>query len=124
MLLTENDNVETFFYLATGSESPYWALADDSNALRLGGSPACGDIACKLDTSEAERIRLLKSQPQEVSCSISLYGRCFKIYLAGRRISHTQWGGIASANSVLTMPDAMANVLMDDRRESRCEFSR
>ena len=113
MLLAENDSVATLFYLATGRESPHWALAGNSNALRLGGSPACDDIACKLDMAEAEAIRSVKDQPQEVSCSISLYGQRLKIYLAGRRISHSQWGGIASADSVLTMTDAMADALMN-----------
>ena len=123
MLLAESDSGATLFYLATGRESPYWALAENSNALRLGGSPACEDIACELNMAEAEAIRLLEDQPQEISCSISLYGQRLKIYLAGRRISHTQWGGIASADSVLTMTDTMANALMKHGSKGRCEFS-
>lgn len=123
MLLAENDNAATLFYLATGSENPYWTIVDNSNALRLGGSSSCGDISCKLDMSEAETIRLLESKPHEVSCSISLYWQRFKVYLAGRRISHSQWGGIASADSVMTMSDTMANALMNERSKGMCEFS-
>ena len=123
MLLAENDNVATFFYLATGSENPYWTIVDNSNALRLGASSSCGDISCKLDMSEAETIRLLESKPHEVSCSISLYGQRFKVYLAGRRISHSQWGGIASADSVMTIADSMANALTIERSKGKCEFS-
>jgi len=85
MLLAENANVATLFHLATGSESPYWTIVDNSNALRLGASSACGDISCKLDMSEAEPIRLLESQPHEVSCSISLYGQRFKGDEQGKR---------------------------------------
>ncbi len=125
MLLAENDSVATFLHLATGSERPYWALGDNSDALRLGGSPACRDFACKLEACEAETIRLLESQPREVSCSISIYGQRFKIYLAGRRITHTEWGGIVSADSVLEMTDSMTNALMNenDRSKGTCEFS-
>jgi len=100
MFFVDQDDVDTFFLLAMGSENPYWSIASDSDALRLGGSPECSDIACKLNATDVAQIRSLTGELQEVPCSLSFYGQRFNVFLVGRRTSGNQWEGVASARSV------------------------
>lgn len=119
MFFIENDDVETFLYLTTGGESPYWSVANDSNVLRLGGSPECEDIACKLDSSDAAQIRLLTDDLQEMQCSISLYGHNFKIYLVGRRISCNHWAGFVSVRPMSGMTGTVTDTVAEGGSECR-----
>ena len=73
MLFVDNSDVDTFFHLSTGGEHPFWSVSGDSDALRLGGSVECSDIACKLNPVDAAKIRSLTSEPQEVPCSLSYW---------------------------------------------------
>jgi len=100
MLFVDAGDVDTFFHLTTGGENPYWSITGDSDALRLGGSTECSDIACKLNPAAAAQIRSLTSEPQEVPCSLTFYGQQFDVMLVGRRISANKWSGIAAARSV------------------------
>jgi cyclic di-GMP phosphodiesterase Gmr len=100
MFFVDQDDVDAFFLLVTGSENPYWAIASDSDALRLGGSPECSDIACKLNAIDVAQIRSLADEAQEVPCSLSFYGKQFNVFLIGRRTSDNSWQGVASARSV------------------------
>ena len=113
MYFVDNDDDDAFFSLTTGVESPYWCMADDSDALRLGGSPECADIACRLNASNAAQIRSLKTEPQEVPCSLSLYGHQFNVFLIGRRTAKNKWGGILSTRSMLKKTDTVTNASMD-----------
>lgn len=107
MLFVDNGDVDTFFHLTTGSENPFWSIADDSDALRFGSSTECSDIACKLSPIDAAQIRSLTSKPQEVPCSLTFYGQQFDVILVGRRISENKWRGIASTRSLLKMTNAV-----------------
>lgn len=100
MFFVDQGDVDTFFHLSMGSETPYWSIASDSDALKLGGSPECSDIACKLNAIDVAKIRSLTGEPQEVPCSLSFYGQQFNVFLVGRRTSETKWQGVASARSV------------------------
>ena len=105
--LVDQGDVETFFHLATGCENPFWSVAGDSDALRLGGSTECSDIACKLNPIDAAQIRSLTGEPEEVPCSLTFYGQQFDVILVGRRISANKWRGIASAHPLLKMTNAL-----------------
>jgi cyclic di-GMP phosphodiesterase Gmr len=106
MFFVDEGDVDTFFHLTTGGESPYWSIAGDSDALCLGGSVQCSDIACKLNAIDLEKLRSLTGEPEEVSCSLSFYGQQFNVFLVGRRISGNKWQGIASARSLLETGNA------------------
>ena len=107
MLFVDNGDVDTFFQLSTGGENPFWSIAGDSDALRLGRSVECSDIACKLNPIDAAKIRSLTNEPQEVPCSLTFYGQQFDVILLGRRIADNKWRGIASARSLLKITNAL-----------------
>lgn len=107
MLFVDNGDVDTFFHLSTGGENPFWSIAGDSDALRLGGSIECSDLACKLNPIDAAKIRCLTSEPKEVPCSLTFYGQQFDVILVGRRIADNKWRGIASARSLLKTMNAL-----------------
>lgn len=113
MLFVDNSDVDTFFHLSTGGEHPFWSISGDSDALRLGGSVECSDIACKLNSIDAAKIRSLTSEPQEVPCSLTFYGQQYDVILVGRRIADNKWRGIASARSVLKTVNALLGEVGD-----------
>lgn len=107
-MFIDNGDVDAFFHLSTGRENPFWSIAGDSDALRLGSSVECSDVACKLTPVDAAKIRSLNGEPQEVPCSLTFYGQQFDVILVGRRIGANKWRGIASARSLLTTMNALA----------------
>ena len=99
MFFVDQGDVDSFFHLAMGSKNPYWSISSDSDALRLGGTPECSDIACELNAVDVARIRSLTGELQEVPCSLSFYGQQFNVLLIGCRTSDNKWHGVASARS-------------------------
>jgi len=85
-----------FRYL--GSNSPFWRLSADSNALHFAPDETA-DISqvVPLTDEQAEQIREMTVITSSLTMHISVYGEEMSIHLVGRKISRREWAGTASA---------------------------
>ncbi len=85
-----------FRYL--GSNSPFWRLSADSNALHFAPDETA-DISqvVPLTDEQAKQIREMTVITSSLTLHISVYGEEMTIHLVGRKISRREWAGIASA---------------------------
>ncbi|MGV7093143.1 cyclic di-GMP phosphodiesterase [Siccibacter turicensis] len=85
-------------YRYVGTNSPFWRLPADSNALQLADSEeadACQAVA--LSPEQAERIRDMTVITSSVSITLTLFGEETPVHLVGRKVSRGEWAGTASA---------------------------
>lgn len=85
-------------YRYVGTNSPFWRLPADSNALQLAASEeadACQAVA--LSPEQAERIRDMTVITSSVSITLTLFGEETPVHLVGRKVSRGEWAGTASA---------------------------
>lgn len=85
-----------FRYL--GSNSPFWRLSADSNALHFAPDETA-DISqvVPLTDEQAKQIREMTVITSSLTLHISVYGEEMTIHLVGRKISRREWAGTASA---------------------------
>ncbi|MGB8666848.1 MAG: cyclic di-GMP phosphodiesterase [Serratia inhibens] len=82
-----------------GTNSPYWRLAFDSNALELSAVKGKAHMAVALSAMQAAKIRRLSGITASLDISITLVGEPIHLHLVGRRINTLEWAGTASAFS-------------------------
>ncbi|ANS45319.1 cyclic di-GMP phosphodiesterase [Serratia inhibens] len=82
-----------------GTNSPYWRLAFDSNALELSAVKGKAHMAVALSAMQAAKIRRLSGITASLDISIMLVGEPIHLHLVGRRINKLEWAGTASAFS-------------------------
>ncbi|MEZ2832031.1 cyclic di-GMP phosphodiesterase [Serratia liquefaciens] len=82
-----------------GTNSPYWRLAFDSNALALSAVKGKTHMAVALSAMQAAKIRRLTGITASLDITITLGGEPIHLHLVGRRINNQEWGGTASAFS-------------------------
>lgn len=88
--------------------SPRWRLRADSDALEL--SPITGPAvdSVMLTAEQAEKIRALTGVTSTLSIDVTLSGHAMRLYLVGRKLDRTTWGGTGSPS---TNSEAVANDL-------------
>ncbi|MFM0290274.1 diguanylate cyclase domain-containing protein [Paraburkholderia megapolitana] len=88
--------------------SPRWRLRADSNALEL--SPITGPAvdSVMLSAEQADNIRALTGVTSTLSIDVTLAGHAMRLYLVGRKLDRTTWGGTGSPS---TNSEAVANDL-------------
>ncbi|MCS2153998.1 cyclic di-GMP phosphodiesterase [Scandinavium goeteborgense] len=85
-----------FRYL--GTNSPYWRLSSDSNALHLAASEETDTSqVVALSADQADSIREMTVITSSLTLSLNLYGNPVPVHLVGRKINKSQWAGSASA---------------------------
>jgi cyclic di-GMP phosphodiesterase Gmr len=82
-----------------GTNSPYWRLAFDSNALALSAVKGKTHMAVALSAMQAAKIRRLSGITASLDITITLGGEPIHLHLVGRRINNLEWAGTASAFS-------------------------
>ncbi|CAI2538315.1 Cyclic di-GMP phosphodiesterase Gmr [Serratia ficaria] len=82
-----------------GTNSPYWRLAFDSNALELSAVKGKAHLAVALSAMQAAKIRRLSGVTASLDLSITLAGEQIHLHLVGRRVNKLEWAGTASAFS-------------------------
>lgn len=82
-----------------GTNSPYWRLAFDSNALALSAVKGKTHMAVALNAMQAAKIRRLSGITASLDITITLGGEPIHLHLVGRRINNLEWAGTASAFS-------------------------
>ena len=82
-----------------GTNSPYWRLAFDSNALALSAVKGKTHMAVALSAMQAAKIRRLTGITASLDITITLGGEPIHLHLVGRRINNQEWAGTASAFS-------------------------
>jgi len=82
-----------------GTNSPYWRLAFDSNALVLSAVKGKAHVAVALSAMQAAKIHRLSSVTSNLDLTIKLAGEPIHLHLVGRRINKLEWAGTTSAFS-------------------------
>ncbi len=82
-----------------GTNSPYWRLAFDSNALALSAVKGKTHMAVALSAMQAAKIRRLSGITASLDITITLGGELIHLHLVGRRVNNLEWAGTASAFS-------------------------
>lgn len=82
-----------------GTNSPYWRLAFDSNALALSAVKGKTHMAVALSAMQAAKIRRLSGITASLDITITLGGEPIHLHLVGRRVNNLEWAGTASAFS-------------------------
>lgn len=82
-----------------GTNSPYWRLTFDSNALALSAVKGKTHMAVALSAMQAAKIRRLSGITASLDITITLSGEPIHLHLVGRRINNLEWAGTASAFS-------------------------
>jgi cyclic di-GMP phosphodiesterase Gmr len=82
-----------------GTNSPYWRLAFDSNALALSAVKGKTHVAVALSAMQAAKIRRLSGITASLDITITLGGEPIHLHLVGRRVNNLEWAGTASAFS-------------------------
>ncbi|CAI2499406.1 cyclic di-GMP phosphodiesterase [Serratia proteamaculans] len=82
-----------------GTNSPYWRLTFDSNALALSAVKGKTHMAVALSAMQAAKIRRLSGITASLDITITISGEPIHLHLVGRRINNLEWAGTASAFS-------------------------
>jgi cyclic di-GMP phosphodiesterase Gmr len=82
-----------------GTNSPYWRLTFDSNALALSAVKGKTHMAVALSAMQAATIRRLSGITASLDITITLGGEPIHLHLVGRRVNNLEWAGTASAFS-------------------------
>jgi cyclic di-GMP phosphodiesterase Gmr len=82
-----------------GTNSPYWRLTFDSNALALSAVKGKTHVAVALSAMQAAKIRRLSGITASLDITITLGGEPIHLHLVGRRVNNLEWAGTASAFS-------------------------
>ncbi|SMB54454.1 modulator of Rnase II stability [Serratia proteamaculans] len=82
-----------------GTNSPYWRLTFDSNALALSAVKGKTHMAVALSAMQAAKIRRLSGITASLEITITISGEPIHLHLVGRRINNLEWAGTASAFS-------------------------
>lgn len=93
-----DDLEQNLLFRYTGTHSPWWRLAADSNALHLAASESADVIqVVALSDEQAHLIRQLTVITSSITLTLSLYGADVPVHLVGRKINKKEWAGTASA---------------------------
>lgn len=93
------DQSSTLLNTHFGTNSPYWRLAFDSNALVLSAVKGKAHVAVALSATQAAKIHRLGGVTSNLDLIIKLAGEPIHLHLVGRRINKLEWAGTASAFS-------------------------
>ncbi len=93
----ENDSEVLEVHL--GTQSPYWRLGFDSNALELCAVRGLTNIGIALDAAQAATIRSLTGVTSSFELEIALFGHPLRLHMVGKKVDATTWAGTASAYS-------------------------
>lgn len=94
----KDEQEENLLFRYLGSNSPFWRLTANSNALHFSpdeGSDA--SLVVTLSDAQAEQIREMTVITSSLTLNIILYGEAVSVHLVGRKISRKAWAGSASA---------------------------
>lgn len=97
--MTENQDEKSILHTHFGTQSPYWRLSADSDAIELAAVKGATNIAMALRPDQAEAVRSLTGITSSVRIDIMLYGDLLHLHLVGRKINPNEWAGTASAHT-------------------------
>ncbi|AWQ45692.1 cyclic di-GMP phosphodiesterase [Enterobacter hormaechei] len=93
-----DDLEQNLLFRYMGTQSPWWRLTADSNALHLAASESADIIqVVALDDEQAALIRQLTVITSSIAMTLPLYGVDVPVHLVGRKINKNEWAGTASA---------------------------
>lgn len=93
-----DDLEQNLLFRYMGTNSPWWRLTADSNALHLAASESADIIqVVALDDEQAALIRQLTVITSSIAMTLPLYGVDVPVHLVGRKINKNEWAGTASA---------------------------
>lgn len=109
-MFDENDSA--VLDLLLGTNSPYWRLRRDSNALELAAVRGTANLSVALTAEQAGEIRSLTGVTSHLLVDVSLYGRAVTLHLVGKKTDTHEWAGTASDRAdTLSVAGALSNGL-------------
>ncbi|NYT62789.1 cyclic di-GMP phosphodiesterase [Alcaligenaceae bacterium] len=84
-------------YLHFGTNSPYWRLGTDSDAISLSAIRDEIQITVGLTPEQAEHVRSLTGITSSLTIDVRIFDDDLKLHLVGRKNNANEWAGTASA---------------------------
>ncbi|WP_184013402.1 cyclic di-GMP phosphodiesterase [Glaciimonas immobilis] len=88
------DNPQLFTHF--GTNSPYWKITTDSDALNLSGENNTATAAIELSPAQAREVRSMTGVTSTIALSVAIFGNPIRLHLVGRKIDTWMWGGTAA----------------------------
>lgn len=85
-------------YLHFGTNSPYWRLGIDSDAISLSAIRNEVQIAIGLTPEQAQRVRSMTGITSSLRIDVCIFDDDIQLHLVGRKVSANEWAGTASAH--------------------------
>ncbi|HUG58594.1 MAG TPA: cyclic di-GMP phosphodiesterase [Candidimonas sp.] len=85
-------------YLHFGTNSPYWRLGIDSDAISLSAIRNEVQIAIGLTPDQAQRVRSMTGITASLRIDVRIFDDDIQLHLVGRKVNANEWAGTASAH--------------------------
>jgi cyclic di-GMP phosphodiesterase Gmr len=96
-LTMSEDQDYSALYLRFGTNSPYWRLGTDSDAISLSAIRDEVQVSVGLTAEQAQRVRGLTGITASLSIDVRIFDDDLRLHLVGRKINANEWAGTASA---------------------------